>query len=537
MTPFRLSEEAVQSLLSHLAKGTYAAPSGDTRLIRTDIFIAGSGPIGSTYARTIIDQDPNARVLMVDIGAQEDAVIGAHQKNAVKFQKDISSFVYTIKGALQATSVSMPASHHTRCWRDGHSLDLCLSYVLHSFLSYPSQFSQAEPHAEERKENPINQRELDALLQRGKALLGVNRDQFDESIRHRVVKNTLTDALKGTREVRSISLAARRRSENKKFVTWSGSNTVLGEDLSTNKNSRFTLSPETRVTRLVHDPANPSKIVAAVCRNLKTDRDILVCAKTFVIACGSICTPQILWNSRIRPDAPGKNLTEQSIAFCQIVLKRSIVEAISTNPAYKDLVTEHREKHPNDPLPIPFDDPEPQVTIPYSSKYPWHTQIHRDAFSYGDVGPRSDPRVVVNLCFFGKSDIAEENQVTFSDDYTDIYGMPQPTFCVKRSREDGERDHRMMQDMTSTANILGGYLSGSEPQFIEAGLALHITGTTRIGNDPQTSVADPESKVHGFHNLWVGGNGCIPDSTACNPTLTSVAIAIKGAESVVAYLK
>ncbi len=32
-----------------------------------------------------------------------------------------------------------------------------------------------------------------------------------------------------------------------------------------------------------------------------------------------------------------------------------------------------------------------------------------------------------------------------------------------------------MQDMTSIANILGGYLPGSEPQFMEAGLALHIT--------------------------------------------------------------
>ncbi|KAK0485317.1 pyranose 2-oxidase [Armillaria luteobubalina] len=548
MSPFRLSEEAVQSLLSHLAKGTYAGPSGDTRLIRTDVFIAGSGPIGSTYARTIIDQDPKASVLMADIGAQEDVIIGAHQKNAVKFQKDINSFVYTIKGALQATSIPMPASYIPTLpivsWApdDTDSLvingfnpdqkvstNLSACAVTRAVGGMATHWTCAcpEPHAEERKENPINQREFDALLRRGKALLDVNGDQFDESIRHRV----------GTREVRSIPLAARRRSENKKFVTWSGSNTVLGEDLSTNKNSRFTLSPETRVTRLVHDPSDPSKIVAAVCRNLKTDRDVLICAKTFVIACGSVCTPQILWNSDIRPDALGKNLTEQSIAFCQIVLKRSIVETISTDPAYKDLIAEHREKHPNDPLPIPFDDPEPQVTIPYSSKYPWHTQIHRDAFSYGDIGPRSNPRVVVDLRFFSKSDIAEKNQVTFSDDHTNIYGMPQPTFCVKRSREDGDRDHRMMQDMTSIANILGRYLPGSGPQFMEAGLALQITGTTRIGNDTKTSVADPESKVHGFKNLRVGGNGCIPDSTACNSTLTSVAIAIKGAESVVAYLK
>ncbi|KAK0185761.1 pyranose 2-oxidase [Armillaria mellea] len=534
MTPFRLSEETVRSLLAHLAKGTHAAPSGDTPLIRTDVFIAGSGPIGSTYARTIIDQDPNPRVLMADIGAQEDAVIGAHQKNAVKFQKDIDSFVYTIKGALQPTSV--PSARLVSSDPSNQvSTNLPACAVTRAVGGMATHWTCAcpEPHAEERKENPISKRELDALLQRGKALLDVNGDQFDESIRHRVVKSTLTDALKGTREVHSIpfgrqTVAPRTRNLSPGL----GRTTVLGEELSTYKNHHFTLSPETRVTRLVPDPANPSKVVAAVCRNLKTDRDILVCAKNRPLSSpvDRYAHLKSFGTAGIRPDALGKNLTEQSIAFCQIVLKRSIVEAIKTDPAYKDLVTEHREKHPNDPLPIPFDDPEPQVTIPYSSKYPWHTQIHRDAFSYGDVGPRSDPRVVVDLRFFGKSDIVKENKVTLA--------MTTPISMACRSqlslssaleRMESVTTGKMMQDMTSIANMLGGYLPGSEPQFMEAGLALHITGTTRIGNDPKTYT--------GFSNLWIGGNGCIPDSTACNPTLTSVAIAIKGAESVVAYLK
>ncbi|KAK0479020.1 pyranose 2-oxidase [Armillaria luteobubalina] len=512
-------------------------------LMYTDVFIAGSGPIASAYAHTIIKQHPTAQVLMAEIGAQDSPVIGAHLKNAVKFQKDIDAFVYTIQGALQTTSIPVPDSYQPTLadisWAsdpnsDSHlvingfnpsqkpSVNLPANAVTRTVVGMATHWTCAcpEPHAEERSKNPIPNEELDGLLQRSKVLLNVHNDQFDESIRHDVVKSALTDAFASdaTRNVTNLPLAAERRSDNKAYVHWSGADTVLGEELSSGTHPRFKLLTETKVVQLCYEGI---EIRAAVIHDLKADRRSsvqLVIASAYVVACGAVCTPQILWNSDIRPEALDRNLTEQSIAFCQIVLKRSIVNDIWTNPKYKEAVERHQQKNSCDPLPIPFHDPEPQVTIPYTTDYPWHTQIHRDAFSYGDVGPRSDPRVVVDLRFFGKSDISEDNRVCFSDEHTDIYGMPQATFYVKRSENDAECDHRMMNDMTNTANFLGGYLPGSEPQFMAPGLALHITGTTRIGTDPATSVADPSSKVHGLKNLWVGGNGCIPDSTACNPT-------------------
>lgn len=86
-------------------------------------------------------------------------------------------------------------------------------------------------------------------------------------------------------------------------------------------------------------------------------------------------------------------------AYCafKVALKRSIIEYIETNPDYAERVRHHHEVAPKDPLPIPFGEPEPQVTQPYHTLRPWHTQIHRDAFSYGDVGPAVDPRLVVDL--------------------------------------------------------------------------------------------------------------------------------------------
>lgn len=40
----------------------------DTPLIKTEVLIVGSGPIGAVFARTLVEK--NKKVLMIDIGEQ-----------------------------------------------------------------------------------------------------------------------------------------------------------------------------------------------------------------------------------------------------------------------------------------------------------------------------------------------------------------------------------------------------------------------------------------------------------------------------------
>ena len=116
-----------------------------------------------------------------------------------------------------------------------------------------------------------------------------------------------------------------------------------------------------------------------------------------------------------------------------------------------------------------------QCWIPVSENRPWHCQIHRDAFSYGEVAPNIDTRLIVDLRWFGRVNPNYDNCVKFSDKIKDTFGMPQATFYFKMTKEEGAKAHEMMADMCKAATALGGYLPGSEPSFQQPGLALHLT--------------------------------------------------------------
>lgn len=573
----RISPDSISSVLESHRPGAHAKKAPGAQqfdpVLDCDVFIAGSGPIGSTYARKILDwgkkngKRPN--IIMAEIGSRDGSITGGHHKNAVKYQKDIDLFVNVVKSALQPVSIPpsdtfLPTMVGT-AWKPPHE-DSSKRLIFQGHN--PNQIAETNlpacavtrtvggmathwtcacpiPHDEERTElhKVIPKEKLEPLLEEAGVLLNVHEHEYDGSIRHNLVKKGLQQAMDKEfpgRVFKPIPLAVKRREDNPEFVTWSGSNTVLGEWVD-----KFTMLTETRVTLVGKLPLAPegSPIHYVLVRDLNNDHDRLIRAKAFVLACGSIPTPQILWNSHIRPANLGCYLTEQSMAFCQVVLNRSLVESVDPKDPR---VVAHKNKHPNDPLPIPFTDPEPQFMIPYSHDFPWHVQVHRDAFSYGDVGPKADPRVVVDFRFFGKGEIKRENKMLigppnarndeWSAGITDIYGMPQVTFEVTRTADDDARDQRMMKDMTTIASYVGSYLPGSNPQFMEPGLALHITGTLRIGNDPKSSIADAYSRVHGFPNLFVGGNGCLPDATGSNPTRTSVAIALQGADALIKYI-
>jgi pyranose oxidase len=527
------------------------------REMEVDVLIVGSGPVGATYARKLTEAGRS--VYMVEAGARLSQRPGEHLKNSYLYQRNIDLFASVIRGHLHALSV--PTSNQPVLTLDPGAFHIderkYSGFVLNNQnpdqdpdVNLPgaaatyavggmaTHWTCATPrhHPTMERSDIYSDGEWDRLYTEGEKLLNTHKHEFDESIRHQVVRDALqaefTELPEGYK-VQNLPLAVERRKDNPKLVHWSGTDTVFGPLADGNQDAKpFILKDQHRCQKLVLSK-DGTRIEYAVVHNLKAWEELHIRARTFIVACNAFLTPQVLYNSGIRPEPLGRYLTEQPMSFCQIVLKQDLVDAIAGDPRFTAKVQAHYKESPHDPVPMPPDEPEPQVWIPVSENRQWHCQVHRDAFSYGDVAPNVDTRLIVDLRWFGIVEPRYESRLAFSDKHLDSFEMPQPTFEWILSDEDRRNQHRMMADMLRAANTLGGFLPGSEPTFVAPGLPLHVTGTVRMGASPDDSVVDANSQVWGIENLYLGGNGLIPRGSASNPTLTSVAMALKSTEHII----
>ncbi len=552
-----------------------------------DVLIIGSGPVGCAFARKLVDAGKN--VLMIDAGPQLSRRYGEHLKNSYLFQKNIDLFVSVIKGHLLPLSTATnrepvltldPSAFSynpdkyagfSMCNQNpeqrGH-LNLPAAAATYAVGGMATHWTCAVPrfHPEVERQYdgrryPIDEKEMDRLYDEAESLLARSTSVFASSARHLLVQHVLQRAGEEFADITELPLAVSDRADSAQTsaVTWSAADTVLGEladPAHTPSRGSFTLLPERQCVRLeITGSDKHQKVRYAVVRNLRDVREeIRLRAETYVVACGAVPTPQLLFNSGVNLPALGRYLTEQPMSFCQVVLQQEhmdhmeeILRTVSGDDegpaqAAADRVARYRAAQLNrlhsgdktaDPVPIPPTERDPNLALLVTGRRPWHCQIHRDAFTYGAVPPNIDPRLIVDLRWFGISRPRPENKVTFSRRLRDTFDMPQPTFHFRLDDAERKRTDRMNEHMLHTAAALGGFMPGSEPVFLTPGLPLHIAGTTRMGTSALDSVVDEYSKVWHIDNLYLGGNGLHPFGNASNPTLTSVATALHSADTIV----
>lgn len=516
---------------------------------QVDVLIIGSGPVGATFARLITDQSPGSSVLMVDLGPALTDRAGQHVKNIADPAAREAAQIRA-QGPFQHPYPLITISERAEAARQGHlSADLLARPGTHLVTPELADLAKNQMPASSLSSNvggmgahwtgacprPGNAERIpfipDADYERAFAkaeeLLYVTQNAFPDSPEGLAILDILGKAfnsrLSADRQVQRMPLACRPDGRGGQY--WTGSDVILGDLLAADYAGPFTLRSETLCRQLLTDG---NRVTGAILEHLPTGKREEVRARVVIVAADAIRTPQLLWASGIRPTALGRYLNEHPFIFTFVELDDDLVERTGT--ARYD--SSKRSEPTIGVFWVPFDAP----------GHPFHGQImHMDVspiqietHANRNAGPAKH---IVGLGWGCPKEVRAEDHIVFSETERDHLGMPKLNFKFSLTARDQEAIAQAKREQAIAAAAFGRQITEGQQTLMPAGTSLHTQGTVRMGEDDDgTSVCDGYSQVWDFDNLFVGGNGVIPMATTSNPTLTSVAMAVRSCERIMEQL-
>jgi len=488
------------------------------------VLIVGSGPTGATYARLLLEQIPDAAVLMVEAGPVVTRPIGMNVKNVPDPEEQTAarlasqgrsteSGVSGIPGGVvvEGTITARQGTHLIGRAADG-SPGMPAAAGATCVGGQGVHWTCATPAPIGPERVPfIADAEWEQHLATAEGLLHVYRPSFDGAPQAQAILERIRDefAPDGI-TVRPLPVAADPRAGGS--LRWSGTDVVLGPLAEGAHADRFTLAAETLCVRVIREG---DRVVGAVLRDQRTGAEEEVRADVVVLAADALRTPQLLWASGIRPEALGRYLTEHPLLFGVVAVRSDVLPA-------------------RDEADGPVDPIRAIVAIPFEEeRHPYSAQM-----MFSPVSPvplpegsrfRDNPAGYVGMGWGIRKRPRPEDRLTFHDDEPDENGLPGIRIAYELTDVEEADFERARKHQARAAAALGEFVDGM-PKVMPAGSSLHYMGTVRMGAaDDGTSVCDSYSRVWGVPGLVLAGNGLIPTANSMNPTLTSVALAVRGA--------
>ena len=515
------------------------------------IAIVGSGPIGATYARTLLEGLPDARVIMFEAGPQitdrpGESVRNIEDPDAKARARELSQGPQAgdhreSLGIPSATMVEgmFTARQGTHLFDFGgegsaHAPTFAAAAGATNVGGQGSHWTCATPSPAFSEKIPfIPDAEWDSLIGTAKDLLHVQDAAFADSAVGAAIRSLLSeeyaDDLPEGYGVSTLPVSGDPQPDGS--MRWGGTDFVLGPliDPSSPLSERFELRDLSLVRRIEREG---DRVTGVTVEDLRTRETSFVPADLVVVAADAFRSPQLLWASGIRPAALGRYLTEHPVVITTVALDAEKMSRFATE-AELDAELVQRAKHAADPVAavnrMPFFEPgHPfSLQVMYSENTPFPLPEdspfagNRWGFVNMGNGLRKRPRV--------------EDGLTFTDDELDYRGFPNFTIDYELTEAELSEIEAATADLRRVGETLGVFVA--EPRLMPNGSSLHYMGTMRMGeSDDGTSVADPWSRVWGVEGLVVGGNALIPTANTMNPTLTSVAIAVRGARKAIEEL-
>jgi choline dehydrogenase-like flavoprotein len=130
----------------------------------------------------------------------------------------------------------------------------------------------------------------------------------------------------------------------------------------------------------------------------------------------------------------------------------------------------------------------------------------------------------------------KENYCEVDPNMVDKYGIPVLRFNYKWSDAEIKQARHMQETFLGILDAIGAIVTykakGKEDNYglTKPGDIIHEVGTTRMGNDPKTSVLNKWCQAHDCKNLFVTDGGPFVQQGDKNPTWTILALSMRTAE-------
>ncbi|MET7758058.1 GMC oxidoreductase [Streptomyces sp. NPDC005389] len=512
---------------THLAQAA-AEGAGDVPAA-VDVVVVGSGPAGATYAHQIHAVHPTARVLLVEAGPVLTDPPGRHLTTITDAGEQQRARV-AAQGPHQrpyATAAASAVAHNQSPRERARALvdrpgmfavgsgdltadGLPAAQEICGVGGMGTLWFGAAPRAgEDERVDCLPRAALDEAYTTAEHLLGVDSTQCDDSsfaaYVRRLLGRDLDEGRAPDRTVRPMPLAATRVGGE---LLRHGTDVILG-DIPMGPGGRVELRANTLCEQVL---TRDGRAVGVRLRDRSTGTRHVVGADYVVVAADPLRTPQLLFASGVRPPALGRYLNEHPQ-----------VSVLTEVHGYAAAGSEREA-------------PGGVTWIPYEGRrYPFHAMLTRidPATVANGARPREADAPLVAVHLFTSQRPRPENRLEFSETERDWAGMPAMTIHHTLDGEDRATLAEAEQEALRLSKVLGSPAEGERAWVLPSGSSLHYQGTVRMGaEDDGTSVCDPACRVWGVDNLYVAGNGVIPTRTACNPTLTSVALAVIGARDI-----
>lgn len=143
----------------------------------------------------------------------------------------------------------------------------------------------------------------------------------------------------------------------------------------------------------------------------------------------------------------------------------------------------------------------------------------------------------------GESIPRRENRCELDPTVVDQFGIPVLKFNYQWSDYERYQARHMQDTFEELIHAMGGHPVGDKPTkeqdwgLLKPGQIIHEVGTTRMGNDPKTSVTNKYCQLHDANNVFVVDAGPFVSQADKNCTWTIMALAMRTSEYIIEQYK